>query len=231
LTGRLTSANAEIRAPIDGIIDEVQFKEGDRVTKGQTLATLNRRKLATALAQAESRYKQAEVTLQRQQQLVEKNLAAHTELDQATAAADEARAAIVLAKEALADGMVLAPFAGVVSSARAQVGEVVNRGARLGTVVEVDALKAEFDVPESMLGRLQIGREIRVRHPSSADTFPARVSFISPEVDSGSGTVRVKAELENPRGRLRPGSTVQAVLSPGKDQEGGADAPERAKQP
>lgn len=233
LVGRLVSATAEIRAPVDGIVDEVRFKEGDRVTKGQALATLNHRKLAAALAAAEARYKAVDVVLQRQQDLVKKNLTSNSEFEQAKAAADEARAGIVLAKQAIEDAMVLAPFAGVVSSARAQAGEVVSRGARLGTVVEVDALKVEFEVPESLLAQLQVGQEVKFQHQASSETLSARISFISPEVDPRTDTVRVKAEVDNSRGRLRTGGTVQVLIPapPAGEGAGRPDAPVRVPQP
>jgi membrane fusion protein (multidrug efflux system) len=70
----------------------------------------------------------------------------------------------------------------------------------------LDPIEVEFAVTEVDSGRVAIGQTVEVRlAPFPDESFLAEVSFVSPTIDPATRTLRVKAELANPRGRLRPG--------------------------
>jgi len=116
-------------------------------------------------------------------------------------------------ERALADASVRAPFAGLVGRRHVNVGEFVNAGQQLFSLVALDPIEVEFFLPEVDASRVAIGQKVEVRVASSADAvFEGEVSVVSPTIDSESRTRRAKALIENADGQLLPGSFAQVDL-------------------
>ena len=111
------------------------------------------------------------------------------------------------------------PFAGTVMERLASQGAYLSTGAPLYRIAKLDTLWVQLDAYESDLSRLLVGQQVEVSVEAVPDeTFKGMVTFIDPTLDPKRRTVRVRVEVENPGGRLRPGMFAQAVL---KAQSGG----------
>jgi membrane fusion protein (multidrug efflux system) len=145
--------------------------------------------------------------------LKEKTVASQQQLDQAETdhklaqsrlAAAEAELGVL--ERALRDATVTAPFAGFVAKREVSRGEYVQPGQTLFELVALDPIEVEFRIPEVDLARVANDQIVAVRlTPFPDETFEAVVTFVAPTIDPETRTFRVKAELENPEGRLRPG--------------------------
>lgn len=207
LVGSLAAnERVELKAETDGVIEEILFQEGQKAKQGDLLFRLDETKFKAALAEAEARYRLSESNLERVRQLLEKGSASPQEFDQARATFEVSRASLELMKRQLRDARIVAPFDGVMGPRLVSPGQVISRNVPLGSLVSIDPIKVEFDVPERFLGQTRLGQKIDlhvVAHPG--ERFQGEVFFIAPQLNADTRTALVKARLPNPEGKLRPG--------------------------
>jgi membrane fusion protein (multidrug efflux system) len=227
-TGELQATDhAEIAAEVAGRVTEILVPEGEFVETGTVVLEIDRERreldLATAraqLAQARASSGEQERDTRRIHELHGRGVASDSQLDQADTALtlararlDAAEAAAGVARRALQDSSVAAPFAGFVGVERVSRGEFVAVGQPLFELVALDPIEVELHLPEVDSGRVALGQPVRVRvAPFPEEVFRARLSFVSPTIDPRTRTLRVKAELDNSDGRLRPGLFAHADL-------------------
>ena len=169
------------------------------------------------------------------QELAAKDIASRAQQDQAKTNLEAARsrlqaaqADLGAAERATADSRVTTRFAGVIGRRFVSRGEFVQPGQKLFELVSLDPVEVEFSLPESDASRLTLGLPLEVTvAPYPGEVFHATVSMISPVVDERTRTLRVKALLANPDGRLRPGLFARADLGIAK-REGVVLVPEEA---
>jgi len=126
---------------------------------------------------------------------------------------EAASARLSLARKAVADTVVRAPFAGLVVERKVSVGDFVARGTKVVTVVKMNPLRVELTVPEQMLSAIKAGQPLTL----VVDAYPGReftghVRFVSPAVRADQRALTVEAVLQNPDGLLRPGLFASALV-------------------
>ena len=117
-----------------------------------------------------------------------------------------AQAQTAIARKAVDDTIIKAPFAGYISARPVAVGQYVALTAKIATLVRVTPLKLELQVQESNAPQLKIGAEVEASVPGyPGRTFHGTVTAINPTVDSNSRTVSVEAKFANADLALKPG--------------------------
>ena len=124
-------------------------------------------------------------------------------------------------------GAIVAPFAGVVDSVSVALGDVVEPSTPSFTVADLSTVWVEAEVAERDLGAVQVGDEVQLRVSAFPErVFAGRVSYISDQLETATGTAKVRCEVANPDGALR----VEACLRPrpslspqGRDHNPGAE--------
>jgi membrane fusion protein (multidrug efflux system) len=196
----------EVKSEIDARVEDVGFTEGESVKRGQVLFRLDDAKLVAAVDLAEANFKLAETVLERNQSLLESRSISQQELDRSVATYASTEASLELARESLVDATIVAPFDGIMGARMVSPGQVVNPGTDLATIIDTDPLKAEFNVPERFVSQLTVGQNIEIRVTAyPQESFSGEVYFISPQVNTSSRTVLMKAMVVNADGRLKPG--------------------------
>jgi membrane fusion protein, multidrug efflux system len=215
LVGTVTAnETVEIRSEIDGTVQDIKFDEGRPVEKGQLLIQLDPTKLAAALAETEAQFKLTQANFERMKTLQKDNVMAQQEYDEAASAYEVNRATLDRSRRELQDTQVRAPFAGVTGSRLVSPGQVISKDAKLSSLVAIDPVKIEVNVPERFLGQMQLGQTIEVKVAAYPDeTFKGEVYFIAPEVDTETRTVLVKARIPNSDFRLKPGMFASLDLT------------------
>ena len=131
----------------------------------------------------------------------------------AQASLSYARAQTAIARKAVEDTIIKAPFAGYVSSRPIAAGQYVALTAKIATVVRVTPLKLDLQVQESNAPQLQLNAEVEASVPGyPGRTFQGRVTAINPTVDSNSRTVLVEAKFANQDLALKPGMFATARI-------------------
>jgi RND family efflux transporter MFP subunit len=124
-----------------------------------------------------------------------------------------ARARMVLARKALADTVVRAPFAGVVGERLVSVGDYVTRGTKVASVLRTSPLRVQLTVPEQYSAEVAVGRSVSFEVDASpGKKFTGQVRYVSPALEASSRTLVVEAVVPNDAGALKPGSFATALI-------------------
>lgn len=128
----------------------------------------------------------------------------------------ERRSAVMLARQQLADTVLVSPIDGAVRERRAAAGEFVAAGQPVVALVRIHPLRLRVAVPERDAASVRVGQPVRVRVEGDPGEHAGRVVRVSPALDERNRTLQVEAEVANRAGRIRPGSFARAeiVVSP-----------------
>lgn len=236
---------AQVRARVDGIVQERVYEEGSDVEEGQVLFRIDPRELRANLSAVEASLARAEATaanaaqdVERYEGLVEDQAISKQEYDAAlarlrTAQADVAqtRAQLESAKLALSYTSVTAPIAGRAGRAQVTEGALVSAASAtlLTTIEQLDPVYVNFSQSSSYL--LSIRREIAagtlsvpqlgrvevmlILEDGSIYKHKGHLDFLDLSIDEATGTAAVRAEVPNPDRVLLPGQFVRARIEVG----------------
>jgi RND family efflux transporter MFP subunit len=124
-----------------------------------------------------------------------------------------ARARVSLARKALADTVVRAPFAGVVGERMVSVGDYVTRGMKVVSVLRMNPLRLQLTVPQQYSVEVGVGRAVSLEVDTApGKTFTGQVRYVSPALQTESRTLIVEAVVPNDDGALKPGSFATAQI-------------------
>jgi multidrug efflux system membrane fusion protein len=239
-SGRLQAIDhVDIHAQVPGTIEQVFFKDGQMVKKGDPLFLIDPRTYAAAVeqangqlaaAQARARFSSTDFT--RAQKLLTGNAISQRDFDQRdngtkAAAADvkAAEAALAAAKVNLDYTRITAPVDGRMSRAELTVGNVVAAGVTsrpLTTLVSVTPIYAGFDVDEQTYLRYLAGKDAQTVQVKlglaneSAFSRTGKISSVDNELNGTTGTIRVRAVFDNADGKLLPGLYARVAVGGGE---------------
>ncbi len=221
-----------VRTRVDGQIDRIAFKEGQLVNAGDALAQIDPRPFQAALDQAKAKRAQdeaglanANLDLQRYTKLGEfatrqQTDTQRTSVQQLTAqlAADDAT--IFNAQTQLDYATVKAPISGVTGLRQVDQGNIVNAATQTGivTIAQIEPIAVVFTAPEEQLGdinKAQAASALKVIALSTdgkTKLSEGALAVVNNQVDSTSGTVRLKAVFDNKDHALWPGLSVSTRL-------------------
>ena len=227
--------SVEVRAQITATVRAVHIREGQSVKAGERLFSLDVRTETANLGKAEAQIAKtradlanAERNLKRQQELFAQKFIAQTALDTVQNQVDSLRAQLA-ADQAAAEasrvargyGEIVAPISGRLGAVNVYPGSLVQPGgAGLVSITQIDPINISFTLPDRELPALQAAYRagpLSVAARLDAPHEPVRqgrLVFIDNNVDSASGTIRLKAAFDNPDGRLWPGMYINVELTP-----------------
>ncbi len=225
LTGTaIADERSEITADTQGKVLAVMVEIGQKVKMGDPLLRLDTRSAALGareaqanLAAARAQRQLADDECKRAQTLLEKGAITKSQyereqtsctaaLQQVTAA--EARTALIV--KGVADGIVRAPFTGEVSAKTVSSGEWVNPGKPLLTLIDVDPLKVQLSVPETLVSKVAVGQKIELHAVAfPGKIFTAKLTRLGGEISSTARSMTAEAAVD-PGSTLVPGMFVEA---------------------
>jgi membrane fusion protein (multidrug efflux system) len=197
-----------------GIVTALRFDEGERVERGSVLVELDAGQEQAELEAARVEEEDARRQLRRLSSLREQQLIAQSDLDEARARWQSARARTAQASAALAERRITAPFAGVLGLRQVSPGALVEPGATITTLATLDRLTIGFSVSSELLPQLRRGLPVHVTAAGFDRSFEGRITQIDNRVDPATRSIDVEAELTDAQ-VLRPGLfvSVDVVLS------------------
>src|SRR5574337_606952 len=205
-----------VAAELPGAVRDIDFQSGTSVRRGQILVKLDTSTEEAQLAAAAAEASLARINLERAQALRQGGSNSQADLDVAEARAKQAEAAVQSLQATIAKKTIRAPFDGRIAIRQVELGQVLAAGTPIASLQSVSPIYAEFWLPQQSLADLKLGQRVRMR----VDIFPGaswegEVTTVNPEVDVATRNVRVRATVENPDGRLRPGmfANVEVVSS------------------
>lgn len=160
------------------------------------------------VSQSEFDQRRTQVEAARQQYEVSKNSAA-----QQYQALQGARARVSIARKALGDTVVRAPFTGLVAERLVSVGDYVTRGTKVAVVVRINPLRAQLTVPEQFISAISPGQPITFEVDAYAGRqFDGKVRYVSPTLRADQRALTVEAVVPNANNELKPGLFATARI-------------------
>jgi membrane fusion protein (multidrug efflux system) len=201
------------------LVDKVRFSDGQAVPRGAVLVELRNSEQDAGLAQAQAHLMQAKREYDRWLQLGQRGFASKAAIDQYQAAYLSAQADVSAAKARQNDRLIRAPFAGVVGLSDIAPGALVNPGAPIVTLDDLDSLRVDFQVPERYLAQLSRGQSITARVDAfPGETIQGRIALLDTRVDERTRAITARAEFPNPGHRLKPGMMIRVSIARGSRQ-------------
>jgi len=222
---------------VAGIVRKVHVELGTAVKRGATLATL----FSPELAEAQTKYLSMQAMLaadhqklHRAQELVAIGAVSRQEFEEVTAVhashateVEAARQRLLLLglsraqvealknpSQVVADVIVPAPIAGVITSRTANLGQVVSMGQELFVVTDLSQVWVIGDLYEQDFQTVHVGSDATMTTPAYPDlTLHGRVSYIDPRLDPQTRTAKIRVEVPNPQGQLRLGMYVTVMFT------------------
>ena len=232
VSGTVKAVNyAVIKARVAGELKEVVAREGDAVKAGDVLARIDPTEYQRRWQQANETASAAKSQMEIAQRawdsnkaLVDQGFISKAAMDNSVASYQGAvashKAAIAgadVARKALDDATLRAPFAGIVSGRAAQVGERVAIDAKIMELVDLSQLEVEVPLSPSESMDVRVGQVASLQVEDRKETVGAKVKRISPSAQTGSRSVLIYLALDKAEG-LRHGLFAKGILGMGQSQ-------------
>ena len=209
-----------VRAEVGGRVTQINFRDGQRIRKGQLLVQLDDRLQRAQVQQAQAELSLAETNHRRNSELVSKGFISRRGVDESAAAVQVAQAKAELARATAARLRVLAPFDGVAGLRNISVGDYLKEGADIVNLEDMNAMFVDFRLPERLQARVRPGQTARVQVealPGSA--FAAVVQAVDPQIDANGRSLNVRGCIDNRLMQLRPGMFARVNTRLGDDRQ------------
>ena len=216
------SRRVDLKAEVEGRVTKIVAREGSFVTKDAEILHIEMRDREAALAEAEAVVKQRKIDYKVAQKLAMQGYKAETNLAEALAKLEAAKAQAIRAKVSLDNTVIRAPFDGFLEKINAEEGALVGPGILTGqgsledgstivTIIDRDPLVVSGQISERVIGELSrgtVGKATLV----TGETVEGKVVFIGALADSVTRTFRVELEIPNPDGKVASGITAAIAI-------------------
>lgn len=212
--GTLVAAKGtNVTGEVPGIVREIHFESGQAVAQGDLLVQLDDAVDQAELAGLLAEQHLAELKYRRLSRLVTDQSVSEADVDEARAQLDSATAQVGAKRAVIAKKKIRAPFAGRLGIRLVDIGDYLEPGVPIVPLEALDPIYVDFSLPERHLARVEEGQPVEVRASARPDeTFSGEVSAINPAVDVATRSLKLRATLANPEGRLRPGMFVETFV-------------------
>ncbi|MGF7058898.1 efflux RND transporter periplasmic adaptor subunit [Brassicibacter mesophilus] len=224
---------------IPGKVTKVNVAVGDKVVEGEILFTLDKsdveKQVETARVALEGaqvsyelnkeKIENAQANLERAKKLYEEGAISESQFEQSQLAAsdkslealttqiNQAQLAYNQAVDALNNLTIKAPTGGVIASVNIETGEMASNAQPAVTIVDVNRIYVQINVPENIINDLEVGQEVEAKVESaSSDIFKGQIDSISPSADARTQLYQVKIYIDSQDNKVKPGMFAQTKL-------------------
>jgi RND family efflux transporter MFP subunit len=211
----MTDQNVLVYPEMAGTLYRVYVKEGQRVSKGQLLASIDDGGLSSQLAQLRTQAELAKTTFERQKRLWEQNIGSEIQYLQAKTQYEAQQSAVKQLESQVGKSSIRAPFSGIVDDIIKDQGTVVSPGpgSEIFRIVNLSDMYIDVEVPESHLPNVTPGKEAEVYFPVLGESITTKVrqtgNFINPSNRSFSAEIPVP----NKTGNVKPNLTAKVKIN------------------
>lgn len=198
---------------VAGTVKSVHFSLGQKVTKGQLLATLDAQQMQHNHASAKATLTQAEDAYKRMKELHDHGSLPEIQWVEVQSKLEQARSMERIARKQLEDCTLRAPFSGIISAKMGEVGQNVMPGSPIGNLITGNILKVKISVPETEIANIHIGQKAMVRVSAlEGRTLMGKIVEKGAVANALSRTYDVKIRLDEHAGGLLPGMVSDVCL-------------------
>ena len=193
------------------------FTPGQQVAQGDALLHLEDKHERLALRLAEVAVKEAKRQVDRLAKLAPSGAVPVARLETAEAELESARLRVEQARADLADRTLLAPFDGIIGMTETDKGDRVTEDSLIAILDDRSAIEIEFDLPEEYAARIEPGMAVELRPWSNREvSIEGRISATDSRIAAATRSLKVKARIDNPVNRIRPGMSYEVRMAFGQ---------------
>ncbi len=193
-----TDENALINSEASGVIKQIHIKEGDRVSKGQVLVTIDSEILAATMDELETSLELANYMFEKQTALKEKGVGIEIEYEQARNQKLSLEQKMKTLRSQQGKSIVRAPFSGIVDDIMVNQGEMAAPQIPLLRIVNNDNVTITSSLSENMLSKVFVGTKVELSIPSMNDTvIYSVISNKGNYIDATNRTFRIQVAVKN----------------------------------
>ncbi|MFQ5713933.1 MAG: efflux RND transporter periplasmic adaptor subunit [Candidatus Scalinduaceae bacterium] len=205
-----------VASEIEGLVEEFPVKRGDYVKKGQVLAKLRTRSLEIQLKGAKADEHLALIEYERAKELYEGDAISHSELDEFETKLIAQEAEVEAIEDNIGKCTITAPFDGKITEEHTEVGQWLDKGDEVVSMIELDYVKVRVPVPEKYIQDLKIGDECNVSFLALGGlTKTGSIIHIVPQANARSRTFPVYVKLDNKDEMVKSGMFAEATFEIG----------------
>lgn len=209
-----TKKNLLIYPEYSGILAYVYVEQGQKVTKGQTLAKIDDGGLSQQLSQLQIQADLAKTTFERQKRLWDQNIGSEIQYLQAKSTYEAQQKAVHQLQQQLSRTIVKAPFSGTIDDVITEQGSVVAPGqSQLFRIVNLDNMYIETDVPESYISNVTEGKTVEVEFPVLGTKLNAKVRQAGSFINPANRTFKVEVAIPNVNEHIKPNLTAKLRIN------------------
>ena len=211
----MTDQNVLVYPEMAGTLYRVYVEEGQRVSKGQLLGSIDDGGLSSQLAQLKTQAELSKTTFERQKRLWEQNIGSEIQYLQAKTNYEAQMSAVKQMESQVAKSTIRAPFAGIIDDVIKDQGTVVapGAGAEVFRIVNLSNMYVEVEVPESHLSNVVPGKNVKVYFPVLGDSVATKIretgNFINPSNRSFTAEIPVPSQ----DGKIKPNLTARVMIN------------------
>jgi membrane fusion protein (multidrug efflux system) len=195
-----------LRPEVSGRVTQLNFRDGERVRRGQLLVQLDDQLPMAQVQQAQAELSIARANHKRNQELVAQNFISQRSVEESAANLQVAQAKLALAQATAARLRILAPFDGIAGIRSVNVGDYLKDGADIVNIEDLEAIFVDFRLPERYQTKIRRGQRAVVNIDAlPGRQFAAQVQAIDPLVDANGRSIGVRGCIDNRQLQLRPG--------------------------
>ena len=210
----LAEESVIIRPEIDGRIVGLHFKEGQAVTAGSRLVTIDSTEYEAQTAAQRADLKTEQQRLARTNELFEQKFISKDALDVQVGNVARLKAHVDEAESRVAKTVIRAPFSGILGLRQVSPGAYVKAGNDIVRLENVSSIKVDFRIPENYLSKIRPNQEIAVKLDAyPGEEFRGQVYAVEPVVDERTRTIAMRARIPNKGFKLKPGMFVRVVVT------------------
>lgn len=203
----VASEEVQLFSEVNGRVQKIHFKEGQRVSKGALLLQVDTDILRAQKKQLQVQYELAVKDEARKKALLAAKGISFEEYEKSASAMESLEAEMALIQVQISKGEIRAPFSGRIGLRRISEGAYINPQTLITSLIQDDNVKVEFSISERYASAVNVGQQITFRVEGNTQEYTGKVFAFEPFVDAGTRMLTIRAELRND-GKLIPGSFV-----------------------
>ena len=210
-----TKQNVLVYPEMPGILRRIYVKEGQKVSKGQLLATIDDGGLSQQIAQLEVQEELAKTTYERQQRMWQQKIGSEIQFLQAKAAYEAQTNAVKQLKRQQGKSLIKAPFSGVIDDVMKEPGTVLapGQGSEIFRIVNLNNMYIEAEVPESYIKNITIGKKVEVFFPVLGKTIETKIRQVGNFINPSNRAFKIEIYVPNKSGNIKPNLTARLKIN------------------
>lgn len=206
-----TDKNVVVTPQFSGTL-RLFVREGQMVSRGQKLGTIDDGGLNQNLNSAKIQMELARVSYTKQNNLWKQKIGSEMQLLQAKTNYEVAQKQVEGIKQQLQKTIILAPFSGVIDGVLTQDGQFVSPGSQVVKLINLSTMKVIADVPESYLSKVKRGSSVEIFLPAINQKIPTRVNLVGNFINPTNRTFKIEIPVQNYGGIVKPNLLAEVKI-------------------